>query len=447
MRTTTLASIITILAACGSEHGTTTGVDAPGSGGDANGSGDGNGGNQAITVTLTNRPNTASTFSFLAAYQDGSGAWQAAPPPTGDTYTFTVSAQTWGFAWTCVTAGSATREVSLYYFTVAEATNLTIAVPDRCTDRTPTAVALNGTISNPPVGGGLSVAFARSAVSATTGTSTTYAMSAQPATHDLLVGHSSATLNGDVVIDKAAVQRSLAVSGTTTTANVNYNNAQSTQTATVTVNTTAGQTAKVSTTLYTAGGTVYSMVKQTAATSFTSTGLAGALAQAGDVYNQQIDVSSPGALAIVQNWVASVANQTYSAPASLGGAASTVPTDVPYPRIKTTWAAYSGSIGYDWSASQSLSGSACGGNGGNCSVIWTAALSPGAVGTSPTTEMPDLSALTGWDMKFQMQTGTNVTGSVRAATSSKGASDFPVTDPAAAGTQRTFVSSTWTATP
>lgn len=446
MRRHLLASLLTILGGCSSHDGTTSNVDADVNGNGDAPPGDGNASPTTITVTLTNKPNTASTFSFVAAYQDGAGAWQAAPTPTNDTYTFTVSAPVWAFAWTCVTASAATREVNLYYFTVVEATSLTVAVPDRCTDRTPTAVALNGTISNPPVGGSLAVGFGHSSVAASTGVSTTYAMTPLPATHGLVVGHAATAVGGDVVTDKAAIQRALAVSGATTTANVDFSNAQTTQSATVTVTTTTGQTPNVSTTLYTADGTVYTMVNQTTGPNFSSTGLAGALAQAGDVYNQQIQVSSTGAVAVVQSWVASVANQTYSAPVALGSVTSTVPTTMPYPEIKTTWAKYTNAIGYDWSATQALTGAGCGAGGGNCSVIWTARLSAGSAGTSPSTQMPDLSMLTGWDAKFQMQPGTNVTGSVRAATSSAGESDFPIKDPAAAGTQRTFVTSTWTAT-
>jgi hypothetical protein len=55
--------------------------------------------------------------------------------------------------------------------------------------------------------------------------------------------------------------------------------------------------------------------------------------------------------------------------------------------------------------------------------------------------------VSGWDTRFQLHTGTSVSGTVRATTSSGGASDFPVEDPAPAGTQRSLISSAWTVTP
>lgn len=448
MRKELVLSIIALLAACSNEHGTTA-VDGN-IAGDGN-IGDGNGGDGAtpttIAVTLNNRPTTAATFGFVAAYQDGVAAWQDVPAPTGDVYTFTVTSSAWSFAWTCITAGAATREVNIYDFTVAERTSLTIDVPARCSDRTATAVGVSGTISNPPTLGNLSVGFARTMVGASGTTSKTYSMQTVPATHDLITGHSATNINGDVVIDQAAVQRGLVVSGATTTANVNFSNAQNTQTATVTATTTAGQTPVVSTTLYSAGGTVFTFVRQGAGASFTSTSLAGALALTGDVYDQRIEIDTSGATAAVESWVSSVANQTYNAPIALGTVTSTVPSQMPYPMIKTTWGKYAGSVGYNWVATQGLTGTACGAGGGNCSVLWATVVSPGYVGSSPQLLMPDLSGLTGWDPKLQMQSGANVTGSVVAATSSAGQADFPSVNPAAAGTQRTFVSSNWTATP
>jgi hypothetical protein len=401
-------------------------------------------------VTLHDQPTATSTFSFLAAYEDGNGVWQLAPAPTNDTYTFDVSSSAWAFAWTCVTAGAATREVSWYGFTTAEATSLALTIPAACTDATPTAVALDGSISNPPVGGSLPIGWAGVTSDATTGIgSTTYALDVVPATHDLVVGHAGASVGGAVVIDTAAIERAVAASGATTTSNVDWSTAQTTQSATVSVTATAGDTVATSTTLYTSGGTVYTMTSQTGTTNLSSTGLAGSMSNANDVYAQQIEVTSntSGAVAIAQDWVAAVANQSYSAPAALAGAASTVPATLPYPRVKTGWTAYTHAIGYDWTASQALTGTACGTGGGDCTVAWSAAVSPAYVAGSPMLEMPDLSALSGWDAQLQLHTGTEVTGTVRAMTSSAGSGDFPAVSPAASGTQRTFAQASWTVTP
>lgn len=454
MRTSRLAFILIVLAAC-SSHPANTPVDAP-PGGDDGGppptdgpgsDGSGSGGGTAITLTLSGRPNTAATFSFLVAYQDGTGAWQLAPAPTGDVYTFDVTSPTWGVAWTCVTSGAATRSVSLYEFTVAERTSLTIDVPAACTDRNGAEVALGGTIANPPVGSRLDVGFGGTTAAATTGTSMTYALQIPPATRDLLVGQEAASLAGDLVISKAAVARAVAATGATTTKDVDFSTAQATQTATVSIARGNGQTAIASTTLYSADGTVFPFVRQTNATTYEAASLPGALAKTGDVYDQQIEVDGNGASAIVQHWVTAVANQTYTAPTVLGMPTTTVAAQMPYPQLHTTWSAYTGAVGYAWTASQALTGTACGAGGGSCTVTWSATVSAAAAGATPSVAMPDLSMLAGWDHALELVAGTAVNGSVTAATSSAGAGDFPPATPAQAGTQRVLVSAIWTATP
>lgn len=457
MRTPRLASLLILLGAC-SSHPANTPVDAPpgaddagpppadGSGGSGS-DGSGSSGGTAITLTLTNRPNTAATFSFLVAYQDGTGAWQLAPAPTGDVYTFDVSSPTWGVAWTCVTSGAAARSVSLYEFTVAERTSLTIDVPAACTDRNGADVALDGTISNPPIGSRLDVGFAGTTAAVAPAATMTYALQIEPATRDLLVGQETANLAGDLVISKAAVARGVAATGATTTKDVDFSAAQATQTATVSIARGNGQTAIASTTLYSAGGTMFPFVRQTNATNFSAASLAGALAKSGDVYDQQIEVDGTGTSAIVQDWVTAVANQTYTAPTVLGMPTTTVAAPMPYPQLHTTWSAYTDAVGYAWSASQALTGTACGASGGSCTVTWSATVSAGAAGASPSVAMPDLSMLAGWDHALELVAGTAVNGSVTAATSSAGAGDFPPAMPAPAGTQRVLVSAAWTATP
>ena len=44
-----------------------------------------------VTLTLTNRPTNAAQYSLFVAYQDGAAPWTLAPPPSGDTYTFTIT--------------------------------------------------------------------------------------------------------------------------------------------------------------------------------------------------------------------------------------------------------------------------------------------------------------------------------------------------------------------
>jgi hypothetical protein len=445
MRSTIFASVIAITAACGSDHSsgnvdsnntvdTSNTVDTP------------LGTPTTITLTLTNHPTTAATYSFLVGYQDGAGAWQLAPAPTGDVYTFTVSSPAYGVAWTCVGIGGVTREVNLTYYSTTEKTAITQGIPLRCTDRI-TAVSLTGTITNPAVLGTMSVGFAGTTVTATkTGVVTSYVMDGlAPATRDLVIGND--TIGGtigttDRVIGKALVQRNVAVTANTTEPAIDFSTATATTSAPVTAAVTGNQRAHVATTLF-AHGTQFVLVNQSSTAGgqppnggFVTNGLGTAVAA--DIYNQQITVNdaTTGAAAVVQNWTGTIAAQTYVAPAALGLAATTVPTTTPYPMIETTWSAYSNATGYAWSALQALAGASCGPAVNACRVTWTALVSPGYAGTAPLTQMPDLSPLAGWDAKLQFATGTAVAVTIAAFLSSIGAADFPPPSPAPDGTQR-----------
>src|SRR5262245_38099352 len=122
-----MRGLLVFLAACGF-HSSGGMPDGSTGGGDGSDTGDGSSGSgTAITLTLTNRPNNAATYSFVVAYQDGSGPWTVAPAPTGDTYTFTVNAPSYGVAWTCAGIGGGTanqlRTVTEAHFAVAERTS------------------------------------------------------------------------------------------------------------------------------------------------------------------------------------------------------------------------------------------------------------------------------------------------------------------------------------
>src|SRR5262249_16584430 len=174
-----------------------------------------------ITFTLNNVPSNPAAFTFVAAYQDGDGAWKAAPAPSNDTYTFDVSSATWGFAYTCqanvqvANAGTNLRDVVEYHFAVAERTSLTEDILARCTDRI-TYVELSGTLSNLPTGAGSGtyrVAYNGNSVfiTRTTGSTTgTYDMLVAPGTHDLLFLHGTDQgTSGDFLVDHAIVQRNV----------------------------------------------------------------------------------------------------------------------------------------------------------------------------------------------------------------------------------------------
>jgi hypothetical protein len=423
---------------------------------DASGNGDGNGSAtdgavtdttganpSTVTLTLNNRPNNAAMFSFIVAYQDGSGPWTIAPAPVGDTYSFTVNAPVYGVAWTCIAtvAGpTSQRQVTAAHFAKVERTSVTMDVPARCTDRN-TFVGLSGNVTN--TGGGFVLVQygERAAFAANNGN---YAFEVQPGTRDLIVSHLSPTgIGNDFAADASVIQRGVTINAMTTR-NIDFSTAVATQSFPVTVGAPVNTRVSTRTTLFTTGTTFASLVNETVP-AFETISLDATQMDAGDVYDQSITVGSAGQFATTTNATAAPAALTYAAPTPLGGAIASVPTTNPYPQIKTTWAAYSNTIGYNFVALQTLTQPQCGG-GPACTIGWTTYLSPGVTGSSPTYQMPDLSGLTGWNAKLQPITGTQVVGTMQAMTSTAGVTDFPPARPTV-GTQRAFVRSDWTVTP
>ncbi len=437
MRLASLTSAISIIA-CGGHNSTTT---------DGNGDGSAGGPPTNITVTLTDQPTNAAMFSFLVAYQDGGGAWTIAPAPSGDTYTLPIRSAAYGVAWTCITAAGE-RLVEETHFAVSERTSLTTTIPPRCTDRL-TNFALHGTITTANGNGVILTRFAdRLGVMSIGGnpTSQAYTIETPAGTHDLVVLHAAnqASANTDLVADATLVQRDVAVTAATV-ANANFiTDSAAVQSFPVTITTTGA--ANASTTLYSANGTIAPLVDDSTGPAYETVSLAAGQMAAGDVYDQQVTVRAAGSTSITENVTATPAAYTWTAPASLGGAIASVMAAPPYPRVTTTWPAYSSAVGYGWAATQTLTGQQCG-SPTACSITWTAVLSPGVIGMSPSYTMPDLSMLAGWPAGLAFVSGTMVTGTVGATTSTAGATDFPQILPPAAGTQRVTVRSDFTVTP
>jgi len=445
-----VACLSVLAIACGSSS--KGGSDAPASGDGSNSNGgdggadSGTAGGTTINVTLNNRPMNAATFTFLVAYQDGSSPWQLAGAPTNDTYSFHVNSPSWGVVWTCIgnVGGAAQiRQVTEVHFAVAERTSLTMDVPPRCTDRAPSTVALTGTLANRSGGGLWVVDFGgrTGIVNASTGA---YRIEALPGTNDIVARHlaNGGGTTGDFATVETVVDRAVTVTGATTH-DIDASNAVATTSLAVNVILPQQGRGAASTILYTAGGTTSTLDKLSQ--NFESDVLDPTQRVNGDVYDQQISVTSAGQTAIVTNATATPTDQTFTAPPPLGGAASAVTATTPYPIIHTTWNAYANTIGYAWTATQTPPPATCGNT--PCTIVWSAALSPGVTGASPGYTMPDLSALTGWSSGLAFATGTQVAGYAEAGTSSAGASDFPPVTPPAAGTQRTFVRSAFTVTP
>jgi hypothetical protein len=120
---------------------------------------------------------------------------------------------------------------------------------------------------------------------------------------------------------------------------------------------------------------------------------------------------------------------------------TSVPTTTPYPELLLQWNPYASAIGYGVVARQG-----CGGAGATC-VSWTIGVSATAAGATPSFQMPDLTALTGWDSRLQFVTGTAVDGAIAGQTSTAGSGDFVGPSIPAAGTTRTSAAFGFTITP
>lgn len=448
-----LACVSVLAIACGSNSkgnsDASSGGDSGGNSDTGGGNGDGNngGGGTTVHVTLTNHPTNAAMFSYLVAFQDGSGTWQLAGAPSGDTYSFDVNSPSWGVMWTCSgtspVSPTALNQVTEVHFAVAERTSLTMDVPQRCSDTAPAPVPLTGVVSNRNGGGAWLVEFGGNAglVNPQTGA---YRIQAVPGTADIVLIHAQPTGTGtgtgaEYTTTEALVDRSVTVNGATVH-DLDASNVIATQSFNVNIPLN-NQNARViaSTVLYSAGGTTPMLDRLSQ--NFESDALGATQGVNGDVYDQQVTVTASGQTAIVTNATATPGDQTYSAPAPLGGATAQVTGTTPYPILRTTWSPYASAIGYAWHAAQSPP--QCGG----CTVIWSVLLSPGVTGSSPGYTTPDFSTLAGWSNNLAFATGATVTGYAEAGVSSGGASDFPPVTPPPAGTQRTYVRSAFTVTP
>lgn len=428
---------------CDGDSGATTDASVTGDGGDM---GDGTTANpHTVKLTLPNRPNNAGMFSFVVAYQDGSGPWAVAPAPSGDTYSFPINAPSYGVAFTCIAnvPGATTtqaRSVTTAHFAVGERTEVALDVPARCSDRAAQNVTLSGTVSNRPSGGVMVVQWGArfSYVGSQTGNFTLYAPAG---THDLVVSHAVPEGNGDFYIDQVVVERNFAVTASSVHA-IDFTAAHATQYFGVTIN--AGTDRAVAqTTLYTANGTTTNLVREAA--NWETQSLAASQMVATDVYDQSIAVTRLGSSATITNATDAPAAQTWVAPAPLGAATATTITKMPYVMLETSWPSYADVTGYSWNATQQPTTQQCGGTV-PCTILWSSYVSPGVVGTMPGYAMPDLSALTGWKPALGLVDGAPVIGSVTAFISSVGAQDFPPRTPAN-GTKRTYVRSDFSVTP
>lgn len=435
--------LATLACACGSSGG--AGTDAGDGDGDGDGgsSGDSLGaGPHSIELTLTNRPNNAAPFSFVVASQDGSAPWKVAPAPSGDTYKFDVTAPSYGVMYGCIgsvpgsNGATQMRAVNLAYFAVGERTKLTLDVPQRCSDRVTGMVTLSGSVTNRPAGGIIAVQYGTRSVFAGNQTGG-FAMQVPTGVKDLVVSHAVPEGNGDFYVDETVTLRDVNVTGPTSRT-IDFQASETTDFYAVNVDVMNARIV-AGTTLYTANGTQAGLTRETG--NWESDALATAQRRPTDVYDQSIAVLTLGHGSTVTNATNAPGTLDYTAPDALGDVTASVASTQPYPLVETTWSDYPEAVGYTWTATQP---DVCDGLA-TCAVVWTAYLSPGVTGMSPSYRMPDLSPVTGWKTDYAFASA-GIEGSVTAISSTAGATDFPTGIPAS-GTQRVFVRTDFDVTP
>jgi hypothetical protein len=388
-----------------------------------------------IMVTVRNAPTNASAYNFITAYEDGNGNWQLAPAPAGGVYTFTVNSAAWSFAWACSVAPSGTSpgtsEVSEVGFAVAERTTYTMVVPSECTDHVIPTYTLSGSLANLPATGGTYQASFGNATKpvVVTGATGTFQLTVPDSKHDLVVVHFPATGG---VADKVYVQRGLKISADDSVA-IDWSGTGVASTTTTSVN-ASGRS--VRTTLYATGTSA--KLSQSATL---SASLATSQAKTNDQYEQLAFWDSSGET-FSSSWMAAVATTGLDQPPAVSSLSAIEAPGGNYPLIAAHWDAYPNAIGYEWSGKQTSGGDVTAYN-----VTWTALLSPGYLGTTPSFQAPDLSEISGFASTTAFAgLGSNVDVEVFAFGSSIGAQDFPFANPAANGTARERAAGTATVT-
>ncbi len=445
--TVLVVSSLWVVGACGNKSPAAGGGDDASDGGitgdghGSDGSGGSGGGNPTnVLLTLNHRPTNASALGFLVAYQDGAGPWTLAPAPVGDTYTLPINAPVYAVVWTCIAGGpnGQLRSVNELQFTVSEKPALTVEIPARCRDQA-NLVTLQGTIENPGTFTHYVVKFGDR--SATVGNNDQFTLQTPPGTHDLVVlGQGSINLSSDAVAESAYVQRDLAVTASTELM-LDADAMETIQAFDVTnFGGFSGHLRDTAQTILYANGTTAQLVNDSSS-SFETESLAADQMVAGDLYDQQLTVTTTGAQTTMSLATASPAEQAWTEVPALGAVTSTSTAGL----VTSSWAEYSQATGYTWLANQQLPSNACGG-GGACSITWTAQLSAAVLGTLPAYTMPDLSGVSGWNQALQLVAGKPATGGVQAMTSSA-MNDFPALVPPPMGAARTFAGTQLTVTP
>jgi hypothetical protein len=391
-----------------------------------------------ITVRLTDR--TSGVSNFIAAYQEGTKPWQAAPAPAGDTYTFVVTAPTWSFAWACANKVGEEWHADAHVMSYATSEMKSLVVPEGCPHAIKT-IKVGGTVTNAPIGPRYSVYWGeRSGGTLQNGTNTfTFELQRQPGTHDLYAATHQFVEAAGSAVTKLAVTRGVVATTNISNATVDFATAlPTTPPLPVTIDASSSERTTALTYLYDASGTQIDLDNTWLGPPHTTRGIAASQLSPGSVYAQTAAAHLCPASAIrgqycdqrkVERWTSSISAHQVTLPAPLGPVTATVSGA----SLTASWPAYPGATGYTWIAYQ----------GYDPYPFWTGTVGRELAGNAPRFTIPDLSALAGWELYvLKPASGTSViNGVVSAHVSSLGIGDFPPVTPAPAGTNRVTVDS------
>jgi hypothetical protein len=180
-----------------------------GAGGASAGAG-GAGASGAVTFTVKNTAGAASNMTW-AAWQDGTGAWQALAPSSTGSYSFDPAADHFGVAFMCASADSANSQGSIIYSTKAK-TAYDITAAAACAPVTnPVNDTFVATLSNAPAGTTVYLIGSEGISSASSGSMVSDYNVPQGSTRDFMVGAGSAS-----AVLRASFVRGVAFSGNVT---------------------------------------------------------------------------------------------------------------------------------------------------------------------------------------------------------------------------------------
>lgn len=164
----------------------------------------------AVTFTVKNTAGAASNMTW-AAWQDGTGAWQALAPSSTGSYSFDPVADHFGVAFMCATADNSNSQGSIIYGTSAK-TAYDITASVNCAPVTnPVSDTFVATLSNAPVGTTVYLIGSEGISAASSGSMVSDYNVPQGSTRDFMVGAGSAT-----AILRASFLRGVAFSGNVT---------------------------------------------------------------------------------------------------------------------------------------------------------------------------------------------------------------------------------------